>query len=68
MSFFVALFEGLLHLCVIFGPLVAFAAQYMEIRRVKNSEGFSTRVSLVLVVANITRVYFWYDFAHNSPG
>ncbi|KAK3570374.1 hypothetical protein QTP86_019248, partial [Hemibagrus guttatus] len=33
--------------------------QYQEIQKTSNTEGFSTRVCLVLLIANILRIFFW---------
>jgi len=54
------MFGFVLDLGMVFGPLIGYLAQFVEIYQRKNSEGFSTRVSLILVIANITRVFFWY--------
>jgi chromate transport protein ChrA len=40
-------------------PLVPYVAQYIEMNRNKTSEGFSTYVCLILLAANILRVFFW---------
>ncbi|XP_072290861.1 solute carrier family 66 member 2 [Eucyclogobius newberryi] len=44
---------------MVFGGALPYAPQYQEIQRSSNSEGFSTRVCLVLLVANILRIFFW---------
>ena len=44
---------------MIFGPVIPYAAQAREIFDKKNSDGFSTRVSLILIVASIMRLFFW---------
>lgn len=41
-------------------PLVPYVAQYIEMSRNKTSEGFSTYVCLILLTANILRVFFWF--------
>lgn len=47
--------------CVmVFGGALPYVPQYQEIQRSSNSEGFSTRVCLVLLVANILRIFFWW--------
>lgn len=47
--------------CVmVFGGAVPYAPQYQQIQRTKNTEGFSTWVCLVLLVANILRILFWF--------
>ncbi|KAI1890041.1 hypothetical protein AGOR_G00169130 [Albula goreensis] len=46
--------------CVmVFGGVVPYVPQYQEIQRTSNTEGFSTRVCLVLLLANILRIFFW---------
>ncbi|XP_066540687.1 solute carrier family 66 member 2 [Hoplias malabaricus] len=46
--------------CVmVFGGAVPYIPQYQEIQKSGNTEGFSTRVCLVLLVANILRIFFW---------
>ncbi|XP_034540567.1 solute carrier family 66 member 2 isoform X2 [Notolabrus celidotus] len=44
---------------MVFGGALPYVPQYQEIQRSNNSEGFSTRVCLVLLVANILRIFFW---------
>ncbi|KAL7871109.1 hypothetical protein SRHO_G00086060 [Serrasalmus rhombeus] len=46
--------------CVmVFGGALPYVPQYQEIQRTGNTEGFSTRVCLVLLIANILRIFFW---------
>lgn len=46
--------------CVmVVGGALPYASQYQQILRTKNTDGFSTRVCLVLLVANILRILFW---------
>jgi hypothetical protein len=40
-------------------PLFPYVAQYKEMHEAKSSGGFSTYVCLILLVANILRVFFW---------
>lgn len=44
---------------MVFGGAVPYVPQYQEIQRTGNTEGFSTRVCLVLLIANILRIFFW---------
>ncbi len=44
---------------MIFGGVVPYIPQYLEIKRSANSEGFSIFVCLTLIVANILRMLFW---------
>lgn len=46
-------------LLMVFGGALPYVPQYQEIQRSSNTEGFSTRVCLVLLVANILRIFFW---------
>lgn len=47
--------------CVmVFGGAVPYIPQYQEIQKTSNTEGFSTRVCLVLLIANILRIFFWW--------
>ena len=45
---------------MVFGGIVPYIPQYRKIRRLRDAEGFSTFVCLVLLVANILRILFWY--------
>ena len=44
---------------IVFGGIVPYIPQYRKIRRLRDAEGFSTYVCLVLLVANILRILFW---------
>ncbi|XP_070764077.1 solute carrier family 66 member 2 [Enoplosus armatus] len=44
---------------MVFGGALPYVPQYQEIHRSSNSDGFSTRVCLVLLIANILRIFFW---------
>ena len=44
---------------MVFGGVVPYIPQYRKIRRLRDAEGFSTYVCLVLLVANILRILFW---------
>ncbi|KAM9377257.1 solute carrier family 66 member 2 [Pholidichthys leucotaenia] len=44
---------------MVFGGALPYVPQYQEIQKSSNSEGFSTRVCLVLLIANILRIFFW---------
>ncbi|KAJ7994481.1 hypothetical protein DPEC_G00249700 [Dallia pectoralis] len=47
--------------CVmVVGGALPYAPQYQQIHRTKNTDGFSTRICLVLLVANILRILFWF--------
>ncbi|XP_071314259.1 solute carrier family 66 member 2 isoform X2 [Trachinotus anak] len=44
---------------MVFGGALPYVPQYQEIQKSSNTEGFSTRVCLVLLIANILRIFFW---------
>ncbi|KAL6107139.1 uncharacterized protein ACO6RY_10831 [Pungitius sinensis] len=44
---------------MVFGGALPYVPQYQDIQRSRHSDGFSTRVCLVLLVANILRIFFW---------
>lgn len=52
---------------MIFGGVVPYIPQYRDIRRTQNTEGFSTYVCLMLLVANILRILFWFGRHFESP-
>ncbi|CAH8493117.1 unnamed protein product [Dicrocoelium dendriticum] len=47
-------------LIYIFGGIVPYVPQYLEIRRLRSVKGFSTFVCLILLIANILRICFWF--------
>ncbi|RWS23489.1 PQ-loop repeat-containing protein 1-like protein [Leptotrombidium deliense] len=47
---------------IIFGGVLPYVPQYLEIKRTENSDGFSTYVCLVLLIANTLRILFWYAY------
>ena len=51
--------EGVASLLIIFGGVVPYIPQYIEIRSTRNAEGFSTFVCLTLLIANTLRILFW---------
>ena len=52
---------------IIFGGIVPFIPQYRQIQRTKDAEGFSTFVCLVLLLANILRILFWFGKRFELP-
>lgn len=52
---------------IVFGGVVPYIPQYRDIRRTQNADGFSTHVCLVLLVANILRILFWFGRHFESP-
>eukprot|EP00026_Physarum_polycephalum_P011324 Phypoly_transcript_11539.p1 GENE.Phypoly_transcript_11539~~Phypoly_transcript_11539.p1 ORF type:complete len:231 (+),score=29.56 Phypoly_transcript_11539:492-1184(+) len=46
-------------LFMVFGPVIGYVSQYNEIKKRKNASGFSTLVSLILLLSNILRCFFW---------
>ncbi|KAF4798266.1 PQ-loop repeat-containing protein 1 [Turdus rufiventris] len=52
---------------MVFGGVVPYIPQYRDIRRTQNADGFSSYVCLVLLVANILRILFWFGRRFESP-
>ncbi|XP_069776933.1 solute carrier family 66 member 2 isoform X2 [Narcine bancroftii] len=52
---------------MIFGGVLPYIPQYRDIRRSQNAEGFSIHVCLVLLVANILRILFWFGRYFEPP-
>ncbi|KAK1172693.1 solute carrier family 66 member 2-like isoform X2 [Acipenser oxyrinchus oxyrinchus] len=52
---------------MMFGGVVPYIPQYRDIRRTQNAEGFSSYVCLVLLVANILRILFWFGRHFETP-
>ena len=44
---------------MVFGGIVPYIPQYLEIKRTDNADGFSTYVCLALLIANTLRILFW---------
>ena len=40
-------------------PLIGYIHQYMKIKNLKNTEGFSKFVSFILIMAYLIRIFFW---------
>ncbi|XP_072374011.1 solute carrier family 66 member 2 [Scyliorhinus torazame] len=45
---------------MVFGGAVPYIPQYRHIQRSGNAEGFSTRVCLLMLLASILRLFFWF--------
>eukprot|EP01113_Clastostelium_recurvatum_P000027 TRINITY_DN10011_c0_g1_i1.p1 TRINITY_DN10011_c0_g1~~TRINITY_DN10011_c0_g1_i1.p1 ORF type:complete len:244 (-),score=40.54 TRINITY_DN10011_c0_g1_i1:3-734(-) len=43
----------------VFAPIAAYVPQYFDIKKRGNSDGFSPKVCLILLLCNILRIYFW---------
>ncbi|XP_007887446.1 solute carrier family 66 member 2 [Callorhinchus milii] len=57
--FIFSLFSWIASLLMVFGGAAPYIPQYRHIQRSGNPEGFSTYVCLMLLVANILRLFFW---------
>lgn len=44
---------------MVFGGIVPYIPQYLDILQTKNADGFSTHVCLALLLANTLRIFFW---------
>lgn len=47
-------------LIMIFGSVIGYVDQYRVILQEKNSEAFSKLISLILMLSNILRIFFWF--------
>jgi len=54
-----SIFRVIAAIGIIFGPLIGYIAQLLKINSLKNSQGFSTYVCTILILANILRIFFW---------
>lgn len=54
-----SLFSTLAATGIIFGGVIPYVPQYLEIHRTQNADGFSIYVCFVLLVANTLRIVFW---------
>ncbi|KAG9464398.1 hypothetical protein GDO78_019994, partial [Eleutherodactylus coqui] len=52
---------------IVFGGVVPYIPQYQEIKRTSNTDGFSTWVCFVLLIANILRIFFWFGKFFEFP-
>lgn len=51
--------DVLIPVIMVIGPVLGYIPQYWEIKRTRNYRAFSPLVSLILLVSNILRVFFW---------
>eukprot|EP00096_Caligus_rogercresseyi_P003528 TRINITY_DN1669_c0_g1_i2.p1 TRINITY_DN1669_c0_g1~~TRINITY_DN1669_c0_g1_i2.p1 ORF type:complete len:259 (+),score=65.85 TRINITY_DN1669_c0_g1_i2:202-978(+) len=54
-------------IAMIFGGVVPFIPQYLDIRRKETTKGFSIYVCLALLVANTLRILFWFGRFYETP-
>lgn len=52
---------------IIFGGVIPYVPQYLEIRRGVNPSGFSLYTCLVLIIAYVLRIAFWYGKRFEYP-
>ncbi|XP_033125239.1 solute carrier family 66 member 2-like isoform X2 [Anneissia japonica] len=52
---------------MMFGGIVPYIPQYLEIRKTDNADGFSTYVCLALILANLLRILFWFGHPFEFP-
>ncbi|XP_077145008.1 solute carrier family 66 member 2-like isoform X1 [Ranitomeya variabilis] len=52
---------------LVIGGALPYVPQYMEIRRTSSTDGFSTWVCFVLLIANILRIFFWFGKFFELP-
>lgn len=56
---FAEIVSVIMDVAMVFAPLIGYVDQYRQIVKARDSSGFSRLVSLVLLVANILRIFFW---------
>lgn len=54
------LFHYLIDMGFVLLPLVGYIHQYMKIKTLKSTEGFSKFISFILIMAFIIRIFFWF--------
>lgn len=52
---------------MILGGSLPYLPQYLQMREEKTSEGFSMKLCLVLLIANILRIAFWFGKFYETP-
>uniref|UniRef100_H2ZPZ6 PQ-loop repeat-containing protein 1 n=1 Tax=Ciona savignyi TaxID=51511 RepID=H2ZPZ6_CIOSA len=52
---------------MVIGGVVPYVPQYRAIKKSENSDGFSTYVCLVLLIANQLRIFFWFGRRFELP-
>ncbi|CAG8590854.1 9728_t:CDS:2 [Ambispora leptoticha] len=57
---FAAIFDVLLKIAMVVGPVVGYFDQIASIRRLKSSAGFSIDTCGVLLISSIVRLFFWF--------
>ena len=46
-------------IAMVFGSVIPYIPQYLQIKKTANPDGFSLYVCLTLLIANILRILFW---------
>ncbi|XP_063681102.1 solute carrier family 66 member 2-like [Bolinopsis microptera] len=64
---FMTLVEFISSAFMIFGGALPYIPQYLQMRKENSSEGFSLKVCLVLLTANILRIAFWFGKFYETP-
>jgi len=66
-AFLASIFKSVAILGMVVGGVVVFIPQYVEIWKTGNAEGFSTHVCLILIIANLLRLCFWFAVRFETP-
>jgi len=45
---------------MIFAPIIGYVDQVIKFRMLKSSEGYANKISLILLVSNTFRIFFWF--------
>ena len=54
-------------LAMVFGGVVPYIPQYLQIKSKKTTQGFSLYVCLALLMANTLRILFWFGKHYETP-
>lgn len=66
LKFFISLLNATFDIAFIILPCVGYVHQYLKIKRMRSSQGFSKVISLILLVAFILRIFYWYGVRFNT--
>lgn len=67
MAVFMKFIKVCTDVCFIVLPLIGYIHQYMKIKGLRNSEGFSKMVSFILIFAFLFRIFFWVGERFDTP-
>ena len=66
-AFLASIFKSVAITGMVLGGVVVFIPQYVEIWKSGNPDGFSTHVCLIMIIANLLRLCFWFAVRFETP-